>query len=184
MKYPHIRLKIEDSVPSIYYYPEEGNGKPLITSKESISELMHSIAKKLELMDEDQEDLEFIMKLLSEGDPRIIEVVPAMDKYKEKFGFEDFIMSELNKAEQGIRDLEQYGDISDEVRAELNRHTNLDIFSSLFDIVCNIMIAKTLLFSSDLGIGTIYLEDLDGIVRLREKMVSELSKMGIKLNIL
>ncbi len=186
--YPNITLQIKNSVPKVIYFPEEGMSRVLTLKDESMEEVLTNIVKELGLYEEveksDQNNLEYIYALTFEGDNRLIEVVPGMDAYKNEFGFTNFVNEHLEKALSEKNDFSEYKDVTDEVVAELERNQSIDILASMFDILINVIIAKTLLFSSDLGIGRIHLEDLDGIVRLREKMASELSKMDIELHII
>lgn len=186
--YPNITLEIINSTPKLIFHPDEDTNRLLTTKDENIQNTLVSIFKELELYEEiensEMSQIEAIMHLISEGDPRTIESTPGMDKYKNEFGFDDYVMNELKRADQNRDDLSGYGEITNEIKKELIRNQNLDIVASLFDVLLNVIIAKTLLFASDLGIGYIILHDHDGMIRLREKMSSELSKMEIELEIM
>ncbi|MCA9386572.1 hypothetical protein KC669_00915 [Candidatus Dojkabacteria bacterium] len=183
--FPNLTLRLKNSIPEIIFFPEEGMSRVLTLKEENIEHIMLKMAGFLELeneiKDSEEPNMAYILKLAELGDERVIETVPAMDKYKNEFGLEDFLKIQLDKALEERDDFSEYGEISDEVRTELNRNQNIDIFASLMEIMINTIIAKSLLYSSDLGIGKIRLEDEDGFVRLQQKMASELSKMGIEL---
>ncbi|MCA9381710.1 hypothetical protein KC678_05570, partial [Candidatus Dojkabacteria bacterium] len=183
-----LTLRLKNNIPELVYYPEEDMSRVLTLKEENIEDILLNIAKSLNLLEEienaDEDNMAYILKLASLGDERTIESVPAMDKYKNEFGLQDFLDVQMSKALEESSDFSEYEEASDEVRKELIRNQNLDIFASMVEIMINAIVAKTLLFSSDLGIGKIRLNDEDGFVRLQEKMASELSKMDIELIII
>ncbi len=186
--YPNLTLIIENQIPRLVFNPEEGMSRRLTLKEESIEEVLTELVKALNLIEEveeaEEENIHYILNLGFEGDSRMIEAIPGMEKYKDEFGFSKFVNDHLDKAIEEKDDFSEYGEITEKVKKELERNQSIDILASLIDILINVIIAKTLLYSSDLGVGKIRLEDKDGFVRLQEKMSSELSKMDIELNII
>lgn len=186
--FPNLTLEINKYKPKLVYYPEEGMSRVLVPDEEDIYELSEFLAKELELFNEadsnSADNIVYLLTAAEEGDERMIEKLPSLDKFSRSFGLKDFIIKELKNSIEKREDYENYEvDIKNEVLNELKRNQNLDIFASLMESIYNILIAKTLVYSSDLGIGIIRLNDQSGLLRLQGKMASELSKIGIELKL-
>lgn len=185
--YPYIALKIKNNVPSIMYYPEEGLNRKMTLNDENLRDIVLGLAHKLELVDKSKvndSDATFqeLLNLARESDEEYITDMPEIDLENEiEFELESQLNALLNSVLENKTEAYPGTEITPEVKKELERNQNADIFASVLDILYYILIAKTLFAASDLGISSIQLEDEHKNARLLEKMSKELEKMGIDL---
>lgn len=182
---PFISLQIRNHIPHIVFYPDEGMSRNLTVDEESIVNVVSSIAKRLELIAEEEdasdETLTRLFNLARSSDESYLNTTPNFETDDSEFKLME-IMTEL--VEQSLKTREELypeTDMNDEVRTEINSNMNADIFASLMDALYTVLIAKTLLAASELGIGKIKLDDEHNNVRLLEKMSKELAKLGLEL---
>ncbi len=186
--YPNVTLLIKNNIPTIVYNSKNGEGKELVNEEEDLQEIVLSLAKSLELSNEftgnSADDFINLLSLAEQGDERLIENLPEINKLSKSFKVKEFLDIELAKAIENKNTFEEYkGEASTEVLKELERNQNIDIFASLLEYIYSILIAKTILYAADLGIGDIHLADEGKLLRLQAKMASELSKIDIELHI-
>ena len=179
MSFPNITLKIENHIPSVIYNADKNISREMIKAERSLEELIKELGQDLDLEENSIEDL---MTLTEHGVERLIEELPKLNKYSNEFEIEKTIKTQTEDLKEKRENYEGPG-VTREVLDELMRNQNIDILSSIVELIFNILIAKTVMVSSELGIGNIVLEDKNNYFRLQSKMASELSKMEIKLQI-
>jgi len=184
--YPNVSLKIKNHIPKIIYYPEEGLEKTLTFQNESIYEVVVPIAKKLnlinrELIENDPEILAELFDLARQSDELYVTDLPEIEFESLEFDLNKVLNNLLNDIQE--EQLSEYEgiDVSQELKDELNKNINADIFASLLEVMYMTLIAKTLVAASDLGIGTIKLDDKGKNARLMEKMAVELEKLEVDM---
>ena len=183
--YPHLTLKIEDQIPQILFFSEENVSRRLTQQNENILDEIVWLAEELELAIEGstkEERINSILLIASEGDPEIIESLPSIDTTSLEFNLRktlDENLKEIQNLDSDYSDLE----MSDEVRAELDKNRKMDVLASLIDQLYNILIAKTLLAAYELELTDIHLSSDYNYARLTEKMGNEIQKLGLKFTI-
>ncbi|GAB4283576.1 MAG: hypothetical protein Kow0081_0210 [Candidatus Dojkabacteria bacterium] len=184
--YPNLTLNISDHKPTLFLKPEAEISRAIVSSEDSIKDLIFSIVEQLNLKTELKQDfkLEDILALASEGDERMIEVIPENDTYGKSFGFVDFVNRQLQEAKKSKDDFSRFGsNIEKDVLNALHVFQNIDILASMIEMIYNILIARVILAANDLSIKNIILEDECGYPRLAGKMSSELAKEGLSLTL-
>lgn len=182
MKYPAIALVIKNSVPSIVYYPEEGMMRKMTLKEENISDIVLSLVKRLSL--ENITTLEDALVLARESDETSMDFSDFLDLESSELEFEisktlsGIVDSVVNNTGKEYEDI----DLTPEVKNELVRNKNADTFASVLDTLYNILITKTLIAASEIGMTSgIHLVDETHNSRLREKMSRELENLGVDL---
>lgn len=181
--YPNITLEIKNHIPSLVYYTSENVSKKITLKDENLKKLFSDIATELKLIiKESREENNLVSGLLDlarESDETYIIDYPEIDVSNIEFNLEQAARLFLDN----IETVSEYSDIEldDEIREEVNKNQNADIFASLLDYLYTIMAAKALLAGSELGIGNIRLTDEQKNTRLQEKLAIELDKMGVEL---
>ncbi len=187
--YPNITLQIKNHKPLIVFKPNESESKVITEKIEDIADIMINLAKKLDLENEiasqinDREIIiENLLQLARESDETKVSAYTDLDATSTEFELKKAVDSFFKNAENEKEDFDAIVEASVQVKKELQRNQNSDIFAAGLDAIYNILIAKTLIAAEQLGIGTIKLDDEHENIRLYEKMVQELSKIGISLN--
>lgn len=182
---PYISLQIRNHIPHIVFYPDEGMSRSLTVDDESILPIVASIAKRLELIAEEEEvnaeTLTNLFELARTSDESYLDTTPDLETEESEFKLAAIMNRLVDQALATREDQYPETELNDDVRAELASNLNADIFASLLDALYTVLIAKTLLAASELGIGKISLDDEHNNVRLLEKMSKELAKLGIEL---
>lgn len=179
-----IILKIENFVPSVVYSNQKGVEKKLTENETNIAKLMINIAHDLKLINNIDTEFAELLRIASEGDEHLKEDMPVLNTKVTDLEIEKHIKETLKALIKDRVDYTTYNDVSNEVLKELTRNQNTDILATLFELIYNILIARTLYFATDLGIGNIALKENNNLPRLKERMASELTKMDIMLEIL
>jgi hypothetical protein len=183
--YPHVTLKIKNHTPQVVLDSDENTSRNMTNTEESIYEVVINIARKLNLIDRELEEndpeiLPELLDLARQSDEMYIQDFPEIETENVEFDLSKTMNSVLNaileEREEEYVDL----DIAEDIKKELNRNQNSDIFASLLDIMYMILIAKTLVAAAEVGIGTVRLEDEHKNPRLVEKMAKELERMGVE----
>ncbi len=186
--YPKLVLRIENHIPQIIFHPENGMSRNMIGVEENLLELITELGEKLNLNQEfkskDEKLLQELLQLATEGDERFIADYPKLQQDSLSFELSNAINNHLEKSQSDFSDFSEYGELEEAVLEELKRNQNIDIFASLLEAIYLILIAKTLLICSELGIGQIELDDRNGYLRLQERMASELTKSGVEFKII
>ncbi len=182
---PYVALKIEDFVPSIYYFPDDGMSRKMTHQEENILDRMIQATQNLNLDTSESEQnrdnlYEELLSKARKSDEFYLDEFNDINTDSIEFNIQnlfDDLMKYASELEQEYRDV----DMSEEIRRELDQNQSGDIFASMLESLYLRLIAKTLLAASDLGIGEIHLQDSHKNARLAEKMSNELQKMGLEL---
>ncbi len=182
---PYVELKIKNNIPTIVYYPAEGESRQMTLESENMLDSIMHAAKDLELVntqaEHSQENFEDLLNIAREADETLATDLPNIDTETIEFR----LLETLKPYLESLKALnpDEYSDlkIEESIRAELNKNRNSDIFASFMEGLYSILIAKTLLAAGELGIGNIQLNDEFRNPRLMEKMSKELDKMGLEL---
>lgn len=182
MDYPHISLKIEDFVPSINFVSDQNTSNKITTNDENLLSIVSVLAKDLNLVEEvssTSEDLyNQILGLARESVSEGLNEIPGLDPDTTEFE----IQKTVDGVQKEIEKDELEGAIYEKaVRDELERNEHIDTLSTALESIYSVMILKTLLAASELGIGTIVLDDKTKNSRLMEKMALELERMDLEL---
>lgn len=179
--YPRLTLKIENHIPKIFLEKEEGNIVTVTEGSVQLDEVIRKIGERNNITHSRNGDsLEDLFAIAATGNERIVDELPTINEDSKNFDFEDLLMD----IEEEIRDaIEEYHNVEmdKKVRAEIDAANNIDVFASLIEVIFNILVARVMIHSSDLGITNIFIEDQNGYIRLQQKLASELSKEGIEL---
>lgn len=182
MEYPHIALKIENFTPSINFVKDENTSRKITINDENLLVILSTLTKQLDLIEDEIESTEDlylrILELAREAVTEGMNDIPGLDAETTEFEIQKVVDNVQTELESD--DLE--GVIYDvAVRDEIIRNQNIDTLGTVLESIYAVMILKTLLAASDLGIGTIVLDDKHKDARLMEKMASELQKMDLEL---
>ena len=177
--YPHIKLKITNHKPQIFFLPDEGMTRQLTLQEESIEKEIVKIAKLLGIKDK---SIDVIFSLISEADNTLLKDFPEIDLESIEFNLGENL-EKLYEYALEINDEYKEIEMSDEVRKELDQNKKLDILASLVDQIYNILVAKTLLSAYELEITDIHIETDYNYARLIEKMGVEVQKLDLEFNI-
>lgn len=183
--YPHLTLKIENQNPQIIFHPDSEVSRKLTQNNEDIVGEIIKIATKLDLTTEGlskEAQVDQILQLASVGDNELIEALPTIDTVSLEFNLNETLNSILEDL-QGIEQDYSNIEMSEEVRAELERNRRIDILASLIDQLYDILIAKTLLAAYELEITDIHLSSDYNYARLTERMGNEIQKLGLEFTI-
>ena len=182
--YPLVALKIKDHVPSVVYYPQEGVERKMTLTDENVRDIILDIAGKLDLYKDSEntdrnEAFQDLLSLARESHEDYSTDLPDVNPEDIEFDLKNKLNKSLDKILGEKEELYPDVEMSNEVRNELVKNQNSDILASILDILYYTLIAKTLVAASDLGIGTIQLDDEHKNARLLEKMSKELEKIGV-----
>jgi hypothetical protein len=180
---PHIILKIENHTPHLYFHPENGENRQLTKKDTNLEELIINIADQLGIKTEGTDRLQDLLQLASESDELYNTELPVIDVESLELDVENPIMLMLSAMNSTKEDYSTMTGISDELRTEIERNRDADIFASVLDKIYSIIIAKALLAAHDLEIPNIRLSSENNYPRLAEKMGNELQKLGIEFEI-
>lgn len=180
---PHIILRIQNHTPHLYFHPENGEIRQLTKEDINLEDLISSIADQLEIETEGTNKLQDLLQLASESDELYNTELPAINVETLEFDIENPIMQMLSNMNSSKEDYTKMEGVSDDLRAELERNRDSDIFASLLDKIYSIIIAKTLLAAHDLEIPNIRFSSENNYPRLAEKMGNELQKLGMEFEI-
>lgn len=186
--YPNITLQIKNHKPVIVFYPNENESRVITENEENLSEIMIDLAKKLDLENEIASQIndrtiivENLLQLARQSDESRFNSLIELDIDNTEFEIPKHLDKFLEST-KGEKD--NYNDLieaSNQVKKELERNQNSDIFAAAMDLIYNVLIAKTIVAAEHLGIGEIKLDDEYENARLFEKMARELDKMGLVL---
>ncbi|CAG1021281.1 hypothetical protein DOJK_00887 [Patescibacteria group bacterium] len=183
--YPYIELKIENNVPKIVYYPNENQVQEITQNNENLTEIIIDAAKSFDLVEEDaeytQENLDTLLDLARQSDETLFTDLPTLDTETIEFNLTDTLIPYVEAVLDGQEEAYNEINMTDEVRDQLSQNVNADNFASYLETLYSILIAKTILAASEMGIGNIHLNDDSKNPRLMEKMAKELDKMGLDL---
>lgn len=183
--YPQVELKIKNNIPVIIYKASAEEDKSMSLESESIIDAAMHAAKELNLIDSNtehnQSNFEKLLSIAREADESLIIELPNIDTETIEFKLLNTLKPYLKTLIEGIKDEYSSIEMDSKIREELDRNKNSDIFASYMEGLYSILIAKTLLAASELGIGNIHLNDELKNPRLMEKMAKELEKLGLEL---
>ncbi len=183
--YPNLTLKIRNHTPQIVLETDENTSRDITNTDESIYEVVVNLAKKLnlidrELIENDSEILPELLDLARQSDEMYIQDFPEIETENVEFDLSKTMNSVLNAIIEEREEEYVDVDVADDIRKELNKNQSADIFASLLEIMYAILIAKTLVAATEVGIGVVRLDDEHKNSRLQEKMAKELEKLGVE----
>lgn len=178
---PSIILQIKNNIPQVIFMSSPDNKKEITESKEDLNDIIQSLATELNILNESERTLNNLLEYARESDDLFLNPFVEIDSKAGNFQINEAVEQQLSKAKDQSSDFSEYGKIDKNVKEELKKNQNADIFASILDTIYNVLIAKTILHASELGIGQIYLDDETDNKRLREKMAKELDELGIEL---
>lgn len=185
--YPNLTLRIKNHIPSLIYMPSEGVEKVLTQGEENVVEVMTEIAEKLNLQHPNSEDLsqrhQDFLTIARNADDVYYTTFPDMDVESQEFKLKETIHQNLDKIiDDNPQDYEVDG-LTPELMKELEQNYAVDLFSSALESMYTTLISKSLLAASELGLGTINLDDESENLRLAELMAREMEKMGVEFKV-
>lgn len=183
--YPKISLKIENHIPTIIYYPDADTAKKMTEETEDLYTVVMEIAKQIGLIEDynkQTKDLVLYDELLSlarESNEVYLSDYPDINVEEPEFNLTPILKKIVDDA---LKEANSEMDLntSDEVKTQLKKNLQADIFASALEVLYMILIGKTLVAASELGVGSIALEDYHKNPRLVEKMGRELDNLGVE----
>lgn len=181
--YPYILLRIEEYIPKIFLVSLENDTKEVESSEEiDLLDIVLSIGEKLNLIKpplnslSETEKYDYLISLARGSDEAYVQL--EMDVWEE-FSIVEYIDNFLNnnKIQPVYLDVE----LNDDIKNEIDQNQNSDLLASILEHIYTIIIARTILVASEMGIGVIHLSDNSKNARLQEKMALELQKIDIEL---
>ncbi len=179
--YPYIILKIENYIPHLYLRTSETLETQIEDEDISLLDTVLELGEKLNLSDsnlDSKSQYNYLINLAREHDETYATSNSDIDNttfFRLKEYLDRFL--EENKVEPLYLDVE----VSDEIRDQLNREQGADLLASILDYIYTILIAKSVIAASEMGIGVIHLNDETKNSRLQEKMAMELEKIDVEL---
>jgi hypothetical protein len=180
---PYISLKIQNYTPSLYYHPTENESRKMTQTDENLGLIIWNIARELKLLNSESysnAEVDELISLARESDETFLEIFPEMEFDTSEFGLQNVADNAVKKSLESKEDPYSEVEMHQSVRKELNSFQNADIFASILETLYAALIAKTLLTASELGLGTVKLEDEHKNPRLMEKMGRELDSAGVE----
>lgn len=177
---PSIILQIKNNIPQVVFMANKDNKKEITQSNENLEDLIMSLALELGLNDHNK-NLNDLLELARESDDLFLNPFTEVGSSSNDFQLKKAIDSQLQSSKNMLSDFSDYQNLNSKVKAELEKNQNADIFASILETIYNILIAKTILHASELGIKEFYLDDDTNNTRLREKMAKELEELGAEL---
>lgn len=166
MKYPNVTLKIRQYVPTIEYSLDDQVVKKLYTLDKGLDTLLMEAASSVHFAYNDVND---IFALIRTGMENFLEF-PEIDYEGEELN-SHYISEQLHTA---LVEREAAAGLDPEVGNALNEFWQADVLASVLEEVYALLIAKTVFSASELGIGTIILDDDMHEIRLHEKVGKEM----------
>lgn len=187
--YPHVALNIQNHKPHITFHPEEGMSRQMTMADVDLSNIIEKLARELDLIDDMLEELTeremFVENLLeiarNAADTTKVEQYPELNTENVEFELDDALAGLVAQAKKNREQYEEIAELEPDVKQELLKNENQDIFASTLEAMYNTLIANTLLAASEIGVGKIKLNDEHKNTRLQEKMAQELEKLGMEL---
>lgn len=183
MEYPHISLKIENFIPSINFVSNENTFRKITIEDENLLEILSKLVNQLNLVQTDSklnndELYAEILSLARESVAEGINEIPGLDAETTEFEITKIVKNVLSElAPIEIPNV----DINETIKNELIRNYNIDTLATVLESIYAVLILKTLLAASELGIGIFVLDDRHINSRLMEKMATELQKIDLEL---
>jgi hypothetical protein len=174
MKYPNVRLTILNEVPFVEMHPSDSDSYRLASADLGFDTLF---LKASELMEISHNELDELQSEIRTGDEFYLEF-PEIPLDNDEMKLSEL----LNVVKEELKSGKPYGDVPmNTLNQELTHNWHLDILASLQEAAYNLIIVRTVLIASDLGIGTISLDDSRKEPKLLEKMSKDLSQIGVEL---
>ncbi|MEP7103404.1 MAG: hypothetical protein ABI721_01695 [Candidatus Dojkabacteria bacterium] len=181
----HLKLKIDNHIPHLFFTPKDGEEKKLTQKKEDISKVILNIGENFNLIEKDlDEDVQVnkLVQLANEADPDYLESMPSdIDTESLEFELEDIIQKMILEAKGIEKEYSDVDDMTQELRDEIDRNQSMDIMAGLLDTVYKVIVAKTLLAAYELEIDKVHFVSSNNYPRLTEKLGEELDRLGIEL---
>ena len=173
-----IRFEIIKHIPTI-----KKNNTVLDSMNMEIIEILLSLGIEIGLLNS-EDGLDKINELCNLGDEKFIGELSLNNK-NNSTDILKLLREEMYLALEKLPDYEsEFGeDLSKEIVNELNRNNKIDIFSSLVDMLYNMIIKRLIIVAKETNSSEIEFFDENGYIRLAEKMSYELSQLGIEIKI-
>lgn len=176
---PSIILQIKNNIAQVVFKSREGNKKEITTSSENLHDIIQYLASELNILKPNERTLDNLLEYARGADDLFLNPYIEIDPKTESFQIRQAVEQQLAKAKKRLSDFSEYGKIDNSVKKELIKNQNADIFASILETIYNVLIAKTILLASELGITEFYLDDDTKNTRLQEKMAKELEELGV-----
>lgn len=180
--YPYIVLRFRNNIPKIFLVSLENQEREITISEDlNMLDIVLQLGEKFNLLQPNlsrEEQYSYLINLARESDETFASSYGELEDIEDQFQLKKYIQQFLedNRVEPLYLDIEMDKDVRD----QLDRNQNSDVFASTLDYIYTILIAKTVLVASDLGIGVIHLDDETKNTRLQEKMALELEKIDVE----
>ncbi len=172
MTYPNVALKFDEYLPSIELNSAPGEFRTILVADKSLDTVLTEAAQAMGA----DWTIDEIMTRIKEADEFYIEFPEkVLDSEALDFNFIEEVL------QQGKENYAEPEGVSAELAAEINNFWYADMLASILEHAYTLLIARTVLLASELGIGDIQLIDSRHDAHLREKMSRDLSTIDLEL---
>jgi hypothetical protein len=181
VNYPNVTIKIRNFIPTLELQQQDEQTKEVKTNtmfklSTGIDALLMQVADAAGFAYEDTTD---ILDLARTGEEDAIEFT-GIDYAAEDWSA-DYIAKQAHATVAEYNQNPQYADIAEitsEVAAALKEFWQANLLASVLEEVYALLIAKAVFTASELGIGTIVLDDDQHEIRLMEKAGKEMGAVS------
>ena len=174
MKYPNVTLRIKNYLPSIELQSDVEDVQTMATATQGLDTLLTETAAAMGA----KWDIEEVKRRISEADDTFL-IFPEIEFESESLDLDQF----GGTIQTAIGEYIDFADANESVREELKANWQADVLASLLAQVYRLLVARTVFFASEIGVGEIQLVDDSFDSRLREQMSRDLESLELELTV-